>query len=89
MTKLDHIRVYSEDGHIVVRIDDYELFDYVDDCFTEEWSLEYSHMSKSQDGGTSVYSMHFAPSVSRDYVSRAVASLPPDEIERIWQLNNS
>jgi len=37
--KPDRILIDSEDDHVIVRIADYELFDYVDDHFTEEWSL--------------------------------------------------
>ena len=88
MTKPDRIRIDSEGNHVIVRVADYELFDYIEDCFTEEWSLEYSYMSEVQEGGMRVFTMHFSPSVSRDYVSRAIASLQADEIERIWHLNN-
>jgi hypothetical protein len=84
----DHIRIGSEGDHVTLTIDDYELFDYVEDCFTEQWSLEYSYMSEAQERGRNAFTMHFSPTISRDYVSRALDSLPAEEIERIWQLNN-
>ena len=88
MREPDRIRVESEDDHVVVRVFDHELFDYVDDCFTEQWSLEFSYMTEGHQNDSPVFTMHFAPSVSHSYVSRAVESLPAEEIERIWHLNN-
>jgi len=84
----DRIRIDSEGGHVVVRIADYELFDYIEDCFIEQWSLEYSYMTEEEEQGRRIFTMHFSPSVSHAYVTRAVASLPADEIDRISHLNN-
>ena len=89
MQTLPHIRVETDEDHVVVRVGDYELFDYVDDCLTEGWSLESAYLTESVENGQRVHSMHYPPSVRQEYVERAVSSLSRDEVERIWRLNNS
>jgi hypothetical protein len=89
MSMLPHIRVETEGDHVVVHVADDELFDYVDDCFTEGWSLESAYLTESVENGRRVHCIHFPPSVEQEYVERAVKSLSPEEVERIWRLNNS
>lgn len=84
----EHIHLDFEDGHVVVTIDDHELFDYVDDYLTEERDIEYEYVTKHEDGSRRLFAMHFPTSVSFKRVTRAVEELPRHEIERIWRLNN-
>ena len=37
----NHIQVFQEGEYIVVRADDFELFDWLDDLMTEEHNIEY------------------------------------------------
>jgi hypothetical protein len=84
---LDHIRIENREGSVAVVIDDYELFDYVDDFLTER-GLEYDHLSESEIAGRRIFTMHFPATVLTEQISTVLTQLPPDEIQRIWRLNN-
>jgi len=84
----EHIRAESAGGHVCVTIDDYELMDFVDDFLTEERDLESECHTTSVVNGRTVYTLHFPETVTLDAVSQAIQELDPDEIERIWRLNN-
>ena len=85
---LDHIQVREAEGRVVVTIDDYELFDYVENFLIEQCDLEYDYMTKSEDRGRSFFSIHFPLDVTIERVSSAVYELSATEIERISRLNN-
>jgi hypothetical protein len=84
----EHILVLVSGGHVCVSVDDYELMDFVDDFLTEKRDIESDYQVKSIVNGRSVYTLHFPISVTLDAVSHAIQELDPDEIERIWLLNN-
>ena len=83
----EHVRVDSRADGAAVIIDDWELFDYVDDYLAER-GLEYDHLTEDEVEGRRVFTMHFAADVPAERVSTALAELPKAEIERIWRLNN-
>lgn len=83
----DHIKLENHDGLAAVVIDDWELFDYLDD-FLSERGLDYDRLSEVQVAGRRIFTMHFAASVALDQVSAVLEKVPPSEIQRIWRLNN-
>ena len=85
----DHVRVAIQDRHVVAIIDDWELFDYIEDHLTEVFSLEHDYHTESKLDGRCYFTMHFAETISAEQVSGAIAQLPEGEVERIWRLNNT
>jgi hypothetical protein len=83
----EHIKLENRDGLAAVVIDDWELFDYLDD-FLSERGLDYERLSEVQVAGRRIFTMHFAASVAVDQVSAILEQVPPSEIQRIWCLNN-
>ncbi len=79
---LPHVAVDKINSRVVVRVRDYELFDYIQDHLVETHDLEPEFYSRSLD------EMHFPLSVHREQIVRALQELPCDEVERIWRLNN-
>ena len=84
----EHIQVEVVEGHVCVTVDDYELMDLVDDFLTEERDIESEYHIESVVRGRTVYTLHFPETVTLDSVSKAIEELDPNEIERIWLLNN-
>lgn len=86
---LPHIRIgLNERSRCVLVIDDYELFDFISDYLGDECALPHeSHSSKARQGGE-VVTMYFPASVEPAAVEQCLFKLTPDEIERIYKLNN-
>lgn len=83
----EHIKVEVTPGGVEVVVDDYELFDYVDD-FIAERGLEYEYSGEREVQGKRHYTMHFGAGVSADRVAAVLNEIPPGEVDRIWSLNN-
>jgi len=83
-----HIEIRAVEERIEVIVDDYELFDYVDDLLTDR-GLEYEFTSEEERDGRWFHKMHFGGDVTQAQLSDVVEAIPQDEIERIWRLNNS
>jgi hypothetical protein len=84
----EHIKVENRDGCTIVTIDDWELFDYVEDFLTEH-GIEYDHFTEAVHEGRRNFSVHFSPDIPADRVSAILARISPEEAQRIWELNNS
>lgn len=84
----EHIRIAVTGNHVCVAIDDCELMDFVDDFLTEERDLESKYHLESVVDGRTVFMLHFPEAVTLESVSQAIQELDPDEVERIWRLNN-
>lgn len=84
-----HILV--EDGELgaLVAVDDYELFDYVDD-FLNERGLESAFTREELREGKRYYILQFDEDiVPAARIREVVAVIPSDEVSRIWEMNNS
>ncbi len=82
-----HIIIESNSNkEIVIGIDDYELFDFIEDYLIEQYSIEYTYMSESTDGR--YYKMHFMNKYPFETLLRVIKNIDKNEIERIYQLNN-
>ena len=84
--KTSHIQVKASEAGVIVVIDDCELFDFVEDLFTEN-GLEYAYFIKEEREDCTVYVIHFEGDVSIVNVKEVVDAVPDEEIERICGLN--
>ena len=84
-----HISISERDGHSVVTVDDYELFDYLDDYFVEKnISAEFISQNVADLNGDELLSMYFKPSYTTQFLLQQLSEIPIAEIERIHALNN-
>jgi len=86
--KRKHIEIRAVGERVEVIVDDYELFDYFDDVFTEN-GLEYQFISEEKREGRRFHKMHFGADVTQSRLREVVVATPQDEVERILQLKNS
>ncbi|PKN47283.1 MAG: hypothetical protein CVU59_03440 [Deltaproteobacteria bacterium HGW-Deltaproteobacteria-17] len=86
---LPHIKIEThESGRVFLVIDDYELFDFIDDYLAEKFEIfSESRTSKEREGGE-VISLYFPIGVTVEQVSGAISSLSAAEVEEIYRLNN-
>jgi hypothetical protein len=85
--KLEHIEVRCVTDGVDVLADDCEIFDYLDDVLTER-GLESEFSREEERDGRRFYVMHFGAHVSVELISEILAEITPEEIDRIWRLNN-
>jgi hypothetical protein len=86
--KSEHINIARVADGVEVVADDYELFDYLDDLFSEN-SLQADWTHTAERDGKRRYVMHFGKSVPEARIFEILNELPEEEVERIWQLNNN
>ena len=87
MSNQQHIRVVQEKDYVTLVCDDYELYDWMEDLFTEEHSIEIEYMRELSETG--MYQLIFPNSVTVEFVRKTIDSLDPVEVERVYLLNNS
>jgi len=85
----NHITVGSIEGRPIVEFDDYELQDWFDDIFTEEYGICYEYRTDNEEGPFGNYIMHFSADVSEKKLTEIVNSIAPEEINKVWALNNT
>lgn len=86
---LPHIRIgLYERSRCLLVIDDYELFDFISDYLGDECDLPHESQSSKARPGGEVITMYFPTSVEPAAVEQCLLKLSPDEIERIYKLNN-
>ncbi|HJW71891.1 MAG TPA: hypothetical protein VJ486_03475 [Geothrix sp.] len=82
-----HISIMEEDGHAVITVDDWELFDYLDDFFVDQ-HLDCTLVSTGTgQNGAELHSLHFAPSITPQALLLLLSRIPVAEIERVHALN--
>jgi len=82
-----HISVSESDGHPVITVDDYELFDFLDDFFVEQ-GLEPAFVSTAPgQNGQELHSIHFNSPHTAQSLLRLLGQIPVSEIERVYALN--
>jgi len=75
-------------GHVVLLVEDTEVFDYVEDFLIEEHNLMYSFVVIGEANGVKTYTLHFQETSDPTKLQTAVDAIDPDELQRIWSLNN-
>jgi hypothetical protein len=85
--KQDHVMLDELDGHVTIRIDDWELFDFIDDQL-DSHDLSYDFYSEQKSGCCHFFVMHFQSGVDYARLKEVIDSIDPQEIQRIWELNN-
>jgi len=86
---LPHIEIgHDEYGAVAVSVEDYELFDFIDDYVTEQCNLDWEDKTKKENEQGEVHTMYFHKKHSILEVEEALLKLSPKEIEEIYALNN-
>lgn len=87
--KIPHIPISKNDrGHVTVKVEDTELFDYVEDHLIEQHDIEYEHVNCSEENGLKIYTIHFPKDVTSVSIEQTLGELSHIEIQRIFRLNN-
>lgn len=86
---LPHIEIgLDQYGTVVVSVEDYELFDFIDDYITEECDLDWQGKTVRKNAQGKVHTMHFDAKHSLTEVEGALLKLDPEEVEKIYAINN-
>ena len=87
---LPHISIGSdESGCVILEIEDFELFDFIEDYLTEKCNLPYESRKSRELVGGEVITLYFPPNTKSDHVKQALMRLSHSEIEAIYRLNNA
>jgi hypothetical protein len=86
---LPHIQVgLNDENRCIVVVEDYELFDFIEDYLADECDLMYEYRRQRERDGGEVITMYFPPAITSADIERSLLKLSPAEIERIYKLNN-
>jgi len=83
----DHLVIVESEDCLTLRIDDWELFDFIDDHLTDH-DLEHDYHTEERVGGVSWYVMHFHSDIDATRLREVLELIDSEEIERIWRINN-
>jgi hypothetical protein len=86
MISSKHINLRATPKGVDLLVDDYELFDYIDDFLTDLGFVSEFAGEEILDGRR-WYFMHFEGDAA--HISRALDGLSAAEVDRIWAVNNS
>lgn len=86
---LPYISVGLDEGNrCVIVIEDYELFDFVEDLLGDECDFSYEYRTSKERPGGEIITMFFPLVVAPETIESSLSSLSPAEVERIYKLNN-
>lgn len=86
---LPYISVGLDEGNrCIVVVEDYELFDFVEDFLCDEYDLSYEYRTSKERPGGEIITMFFPLGVSSGDIEVILSRLSPAEVERIYKLNN-
>ena len=84
-----HISIDThESGRVILVVEDYELFDFIEDYLNEEIEIPYEYITSSERVGGEVITIYFPLSTRITEVESGLLKLSAQEIERIYLLNN-
>ncbi len=72
-----------------VQVNDWELFDFIEDYLIEDCDIEYEYFSESKEEENTFYIMHFASKYKATKIESFLSKLNLKEIKEIYLLNNS
>lgn len=76
------------ENRCIVVVEDYELFDFLDDYLGDECDLPYEFRTTKERLGGEIITMYFPLTIDLQVIERSLLKLSPEEIERIFRLNN-
>lgn len=86
---LPHISINRDsDGRVTVEVEDTELYDFVEDHLIEVCNLEFVGATSSNRGSLCVYTMFFPKDIAIETLQDALQKIDPEEVVRIFKLNN-
>ena len=86
---IPHVNIGTDTkGIIFVKVEDTEVFDYVDDYLTEECDIEYEHVVTSENNGIPIYTMYFPKETNIHVITTVLMTLSVMYIEKIYNINN-
>lgn len=90
---MNHILPYvsvglDHENRCIVIVEDYELFDFLEDFLGDECDLQYEFRMTKERAGGEIITMYFPVAVTPEVIERNLLKLSPEEIERIYRLNN-
>ncbi|MCG8521912.1 MAG: hypothetical protein MI744_06875 [Pseudomonadales bacterium] len=84
---LPHIEIgLDQYGAVAVSVEDYELFDFIDDYVTEECDLDWQEKTVKEAAKGEVHTMYFNPKHSLAEVEVALLKLDPEKVEKYMRL---
>ena len=87
--KQPHITIkLNQLGESVILVDDYKLFDYINDYLCEERELEFESYLANNNGTNKMYEMNFGTKYSVEKLEMEIEKIDRNEILRIYNLNN-
>jgi hypothetical protein len=86
---LPHIQIgLDEESRVLLVVGDYELFDFISDFLGDDYDLPHEYQSSALRPGGEIVTMYFPLAVAATEVEEKLLKLSPQEIERIYRLNN-
>lgn len=86
---LPHIHIgLNEECRVLLVVGDYELFDFISDYLGDECDLPHEYQSSATRPGGEVITMYFPLHITSIEVEERLLKLSPQEIERVYRLNN-
>ena len=79
----------NKDKTTDVQVNDWELFDFVEDYFIEDCDIEYEYFYESKEEDKIFYIMHFSREYKAAKIENFLSKLSLKEIREIYLLNNS
>jgi hypothetical protein len=83
--ELPYLRLREEDGRLILRVNDAELLDYIDDFLTEECDLRHDQVDGA---GGAPAGLLFPEGTRAGLIVDAIRRLIPAELDRIFRINN-
>ncbi len=88
MMRRPHLKVEKRNGHVILIMEDTEVFDFVEDILLEQHSLQYAYLESEETNGVTTYILHFPETNDPTILQTVVDAIDPGELQRIWDLNN-
>jgi len=79
----------NKDETTDVYINDWELFDFVDDYLTENCDVEFEYFSESKKEKKTIYTMCFSNKYEATKIEQFLSRLDIEKIKEIYSLNNT
>ena len=82
-----YISISENNGQSVLTVNDYELFDFLDDFFVGQ-NLQAAFVSKQfKEDGCELHSFHFDPTHTAQSIHQVLHKIQASEIDRICSLD--